>query len=100
VGVYEFHNRHGSQQKEQNAGDFLHMVEEPVLKEDFKGAMASVAMIKSLVCFQQVSRCFVPTQHEHGPAEGSRDQCTGSLVDVQVVFKRNEQVSNDENDDK
>ena len=98
VGIHELHNRHGPQQKEKNAGNFLHVMEQPVLKKHLEGPMTAAAMVKGLERFQQMSWCLVPTEHEDGPAQSARDQCTGSLINVQVVLKGNEQVSNDEYD--
>ena len=39
VFIFICFNRHGPQQEEQNAGDFLHVVQQPVLKKHFERAV-------------------------------------------------------------
>ena len=62
-------------------------------------AVTAMAVQKVIEGVHQVTRRLVPTQHENGPAQRARDQGTGRLVDVEVVLKSDEQVTQDKDED-
>lgn len=40
----------------------------------------------------------MPPEHKNGPTQRARDQGAGGLVDVQIVLKGNEKVTENENE--
>ena len=95
MGVDQLHNGHGPHQEEEDGTDFLHVVQQPMLKKRRKARMTRPAPLghERVKLSGKVGRNVVRTKHENGPAEGASHQCRARFVNVNVVLKCDEQIA-------
>ena len=99
--IDQFHDGHGPHEKEQDAADFLHVVEQSVFKELRQTPMSPGAMVsrKQVVFLGKVRGHVVPSEHEQGPTHGACHQGRGRLVNVNVVLQGDERIPQNEDDE-
>ena len=95
MGVDQLHNGHRTHQEEQDGADFLHVVQQTVLKKRRETRVTRPMSFshESLELARQVRRNVMCAKHENGPAQRACHQGRARFVDVNVVLKCDEQVA-------
>ena len=95
MGVHQLHDGHRAHQEEQDGTDFLHVVQQAMLKKRRKSRMTCPMPLRHerLKLAGQVGRHVVRAEHENGPAQRASHQGRARFVDVNVVLKCDEQVA-------